>query len=285
MATAGTDDGRYWVLPAAAAQAIRALCSPVGAGPSGGTTPAGRASYGEADRLRVLDARDGGGGDGRHRAAHWVQRLARDPARAAPRAAEGPPVSRPLARVLAERTSQVAPGRVPGRALQALLSTVRQPRRSAADPAGRRWESRPYPSAGGTHSVDLLVRASGVDGWTDGWYRWQAPGRCVPVLVTGVSAAERAAAGALRDVPDPAALLLAVADLRLLHARYPNGTALAWRDTGALLAVAQLVATDLGLMSTLLGASAPIDTAGQVDRPGHVRLLGALAVTGESRAT
>lgn len=280
-ATTGTDDGACWALPAEAVETVRALCRPAGRAASGGATPAGRASYGEADMLRVLDAPDV---VVRGRRAHWVQRIAPDPARFAP-VPDGAPVrSRPLATVLAERTSHVFRGRVPGSALHALVSTVRQPRRSAADSTGRRWESRPYPSAGGTHSVDLLVRASGVDGWADGWYRWQAPGRCAPVLVSGIHEAERAVGRALRHAPEPAALLLAVADLRLLHDRYPNGASLAWRDTGALLAVAQLVATDLSLTSTLVGASAPVDTAGTTDLPGDVRLLGALAVTGQRPA-
>ncbi len=278
-AAAGTDDGTMWALGHETAARIRELASSlrpaVGAE---GPTPAARASYGEADRLRIVDSADAPAVA--TPTDHWVQRLAADVCRPVPSPPRRPRApSRPLDQVLTERASRAGTGPVPGDTLHVLLERLREPRQTALDAAGRAWESRPYPSAGGTHSLDVLVLARHVTGWRNGWYRWQPHDGPVPVLPPRTRDAVTAIGLALRG-RETSAYLLAVADLPLLHARYPNGAALGWRDAGCLLATAHLIATDLGLASTIVGATAALDPACGSARPGDIRLLGALALAG-----
>jgi hypothetical protein len=87
---------------------------------------------------------------------------------------------------------------------------------------------------------------------------------------------------AARGRPDFAALAVAICDLRLLRSRYPTGLSLAWRDAGALLAIAQLVATDLNVSSTIVGATAWVtDDSAETELEQFVWVLGALAIGGD----
>jgi len=173
---------------------------------------------------------------------------------------------------------------VAGAALLELLSLLRTRREVRRDAVGRQWESRGYPSAGGTHCIDLLVCANHVIGWARGWYRWSDTALAAePVIFQEGSDLLSAAQRSVRqESPFPAAVF-AIADPALLLQRYPLGVSLLWRDAGALMGIAQLVATDLHLVSTISGACVRVSTPTPVindDLEGHAYAVGGLILGG-----
>lgn len=152
----------------------------------------------------------------------------------------------------ASRLTEIPP---PGDALWNLLEALATPRSKRTDSQGRPWSSRIYPSAGGTHCIRFLAFTSGVEGWRSGWHRFN------PIMSRPEAVQLSHGAQLLRSVSESVrrpyiyAALVAIADLKFLNDRYPNATSLAWRDAGAALAVAHLLAEDLGLRSSISGAS------------------------------
>lgn len=265
-----TDAGDTWVLPASQHDALHAVVK-------GGTpttavaSAAARAAFGEADALTIIDADDCAVGPMRLR-EHWVERI---PAfEGAGRVTARPVLSRPLREVLRERTSVLNDGPVDVAKVASVVAILLEMRLEIDDAAGRHWRSRTVPSAGGTHSIEPLVYISTASDRTDGWYR-QGRGSLVPITLPSVTQCRllTAVSGALRRDRPPPAMLVAVADTRLLFERYPNGASLLWRDAGAFLAIAQLLATDLGMSSTIAGVSVRLE---DVDPP--VQTVGALAM-------
>ena len=119
--------------------------------------------------------------------------------------------------------------------------------------------SRPYPSAGARHPIEIVVAAVEVHGLAPGLY-WFDPVLCrLAVLPAGRDEAQEVAVGvqaALAVNDPPPAVLCLVAELRRTLSRYVGGMSLVLRDSGALMATTCLVATALGL------ATCPIGTGG-----------------------
>lgn len=129
----------------------------------------------------------------------------------------------------------------------AVLRAMAWVRESSLDQYGREWQSRLAPSAGGTHAISPLLYHRGS------WYVDREAG-LIEVLVE-----ENLANDLLGDVKmagridDAQSVLFGVAEISLLDQRYRNGASLLWRDAGAFLAIAQLVAISRGVESTILG--------------------------------
>lgn len=125
------------------------------------------------------------------------------------------------------------------------------------DHQGINVSHRPYPSAGGRHPLSILVLVSAVEGLAPGAWTFE-PSRCVLSDVGwDTGELDRVVAGASGALAgnQPPALLMAVAEPERTLSRYPAGTAHLWRDTGALLATLQLLASSLGLASCIVGTS------------------------------
>ena len=125
---------------------------------------------------------------------------------------------------------------------------------------GQPVSSRPSPSAGARHPIEIVVVALKVYGLIPGFY-WFDPVLCrLRVLSTGHDEVEevavRAQAALAVDTPPPAVLCL-VAELQRTLSQYSGGMSLILRDSGALVATTCLVATALGL------ATCPIGTGGE----------------------
>lgn len=133
---------------------------------------------------------------------------------------------------------------------------------------GGPWSHRPSPSAGATHPFDLLVYVRAVQGLPEGPYVF-APYRVqlFPLAAEqhayAVAVESAATEAARRSSPAPVTVCL-IANVHRVRRRYSAPLTLLLRDAGALLTVMHLVATDLGLNSSIVGI------AGQVpaDSPG-----------------
>lgn len=282
------DHGRTWKGDPADAAAVRRTV----VGVLGGRAPLPRpvataccaGSLAEAAAGRPVDARGGAvvpvGQD------HWVQARLGEPsgAAAAGRPADGPAAAA-FDALLTHRRSAPPQSAPPAQAVEDLVRMVRRTRDTAHDADGRRWTSRPVPSAGGTHSVDLLVRtACGTGprwhGWSDRHQRL-VPAAGLPAPHDAVAAA--AVRGALRQDADPPVTVLAVCDTRLLLQRYPAGTPLLWLDAGAALMAVHLAASALGLDSTVVGAAVVLPDSAASPGAAPVAVVGAVAVGGDGQ--
>ena len=130
---------------------------------------------------------------------------------------------------------------------------------------GGPWSHRPSPSAGATHPFDLLVCVRDVSGLPKGPYVFapyqvQLYPLAEEQLAYAGAVESAATAAARRSSPAPVTICL-IANVHRVRRRYSAPLTLLLRDAGALLAVMHLVATDLGLKSSIVGI------AGQV--PGH----------------
>lgn len=90
----------------------------------------------------------------------------------------------------------------------------------------------------------------------------------------------RAACDAAHRVIEDA--LFAVAEPDVLLARYPSGSSLLWRDAGAFLTVAHLLAVSARAGSRVLGICVEVDAS---DRFVPAAAVGALALTGGPHVT
>lgn len=160
------------------------------------------------------------------------------------------PIRRPDVRffdVLESRTSCLG-GSLSDEDLSTLLwhSTAlrrREVRRFACE-----WESRPSPSAGGLHSIQLLVLplTSGMAGTYD-------PDRhALSAIDARTFDANRESIGKILGAAQGTTIQF-VADRELMAACYTNWETLLWRDAGALLATMCLVASALDLTATPVG--------------------------------
>lgn len=141
--------------------------------------------------------------------------------------------------------------------LGALLWLAAKNRQGKA-PVGRPdWRSRPYPSAGGCHEIEILV--ANLGGHEDTAFLYDSRHHALGSL-PGADArtVERLVRELRRVLPGQnATVLWFVADPRRLAARYRNPESLLWRDSGALGATLALAATAVGLGSCLVGIHAP----------------------------
>ncbi|HUR05610.1 MAG TPA: nitroreductase family protein [Nonomuraea sp.] len=131
------------------------------------------------------------------------------------------------------------------------------------DDNGAPWSLRTAPSAGATHPFDLLVTANDVRGLQRGHYVYGPnaislrglnadQGPYADILSAAVTSASR------RLEPAPVSLCL-VANVERTAQRYLTTLTLLLRDAGALLATLHLVATDLGLRSSIVGTAGHFD--------------------------
>lgn len=140
--------------------------------------------------------------------------------------------------------------------LLALLTHAARSRFTWPTKVGRTASSRPSPSAGARHPIEIVVAALEVRGLAPGLY-WFDPMLCrLMALQVGCDVARKVAARAqvalaVEDLP-PVVLCL-VAELQRTLSRYVGGMSLILRDTGALMATACFVATALGLATCPVG--------------------------------
>lgn len=165
-----------------------------------------------------------------------------------------------LGRLLEERRSDLTAGKAPAAALLSCLHTLGSARLLRLDEAGRLWQSRRQPSAGGTHSIEPLLHAGDVDGLAPGWYCQvgSTHGEVASVPMPDAARLSTDARQALSSDLTPAAVVYGICDPVLLGNRYPEGSSLLWRDAGAFLMTIHLLAHAHGLSSTILGLCVPI---------------------------
>ena len=113
------------------------------------------------------------------------------------------------------------------------------------------------PSAGARHALTALVLSKSVH---DTQHRaWaispSANPRCFAVSRYGaeIAAVLHATGAALRRAQAPDTVIAVLARPRRILSKYPDGYSLLWRDAGAFLASAHLVAESLGLHSCIVG--------------------------------
>lgn len=144
------------------------------------------------------------------------------------------------------------------------------------DQAGRPWRRRLAPASGANSAIELLLLANDVVGLRPGWIRATSDGsEYVSVDDVVAASLQESATLAMRSTVHAPALLFAICEPDYHAARYPDGLSLLWRDVGALLAIAQVTATSLGLASTILGIAVELDGS---RRTLPAFCLGALAV-------
>ncbi len=147
---------------------------------------------------------------------------------------------------------------------------------------GQIASSRPSPSAGARHPIELVIAALNVRGLVPGLY-WFDPILCrLSVLLESsniaLEVAVRAQTALATDQPPPAVICL-VAELKRTLGSYVGGMSLILRDAGAFLATASLVATALGLAACPvgIGGDSPSLTALRVKYPDWSE-VGAIAI-------
>lgn len=129
-------------------------------------------------------------------------------------------------------------------------------RSNATDLAGAPIASRAAPSAGARHPLTLVLLVRHVSGLAAGCWVLDP---IAAVLRPGKHRLEqteealREVAEALGQPEPPPAAVLAVAHPDRILSRYPDGISLLWRETGALLMLVHLTASDLGLGSCIAG--------------------------------
>lgn len=168
--------------------------------------------------------------------------------------------SRSLAEVLDRRrsvTTRLAP--VSKSALVAVLARSYRVVEAGVDEQGRSWSRRPVPSGGATHPFDLLVTAADVRSLGAGHFVFGTSSIGLRRLDPGhFSYAHEIDAAVLtasrRSEPAPATVSL-IASVERVAQHYTSLLAHLFRDAGVLLQTMHLVATDLGLHSSIIGSA------------------------------
>ena len=144
------------------------------------------------------------------------------------------------------------------------------------DLGSRRWSSRIAPAAGGLHTVRPLAWCENDD-TTGLWFTDGATVFVPSQLGQQLIAAVHAAVATPERI---SAAIFAVASPANLLKRYGSGLGvpLIWRDAGAFLATAQLVAAAAGLSGRIAGIAQPL--SGRIYRGGQPAVVGALALSG-----
>jgi SagB-type dehydrogenase family enzyme len=197
------------------------------------------------------------------------------------------PLAKPLRitfdRVLARRrSSRNFDGPLSPARLGPLLGLAAR-KRDRSLPLGRiDWQSRPYPSAGGCHEIDLLVLH--VAGHEDAAFIYDAEHHALGVLP---NAGRRNVRALLREINDVvpvanATVIWFVADVRRLAVRYRYWESLLWRDSGSLGATLSLVAGALGHAACVLGPHAPASLKGMFRREDFLVGAGGCVVGGSA---
>lgn len=182
--------------------------------------------------------------------------LCKDSTRTAHRLGDDVYPSHSLSQILRLRRSERQFGSVEWSLLSSLLYRLISPGMTMRAEDGYVEEYLPVPSAGARHPHTLLVLAKQVEGIEDGpWVVDRLSHLLVPVILSRdtTSKLTLAVSSALRREDEPPATVVLLARRRRTLSKYPEGINHVWRDAGALLAMAHLVATDLGLASCIVG--------------------------------
>lgn len=113
------------------------------------------------------------------------------------------------------------------------------------------------PSAGARHPLTALLIHRAAD--TPDHRAWAVSPSTIPTLfeVTDHHAEVQrvldATAHAVRAVEVPSTVIVVLARFRRTLSKYPDGHSLVWRDAGAFLTMAHLVAASMGLQSCIAG--------------------------------
>ena len=157
--------------------------------------------------------------------------------------------------VVGSRRSRRAFGPLGEADLSAVLWHAAKTRLTRRDESGSLWQSRPTPSAGGVHPIDILVIDGAPNGGRASLYR------PVPHALDDLRIADRDGFEAFLESVDSVlrrdrgTLLWFVAQFGRTASRYENPETLVWRDAGALLATIGLVSEALGLACCGVGAT------------------------------
>jgi SagB-type dehydrogenase family enzyme len=136
--------------------------------------------------------------------------------------------------------------------LSALLWYSAKTRRVERD-KGRTWESRPSPSAGGIHSIDLVAVDRETRDWRARLYDPLSHALREVVVENRKELARFVDAVTCIVDPGEGTIIWSVADWDKVSTRYVHGESLVWRDAGALLGVLYLVCEGLGLNCCAVG--------------------------------
>ena len=139
--------------------------------------------------------------------------------------------------------------------VSSVLAHSCRPRCATNSSARRMWESRPSPSAGGTHSIDLLLL--NLSQFPDAVWQYDPWSHGIgEISLFGPTHARRLIKIALDVFDQPEAVVVwFVGQPHILSAFYENPESLLWRDAGALLSTLYLVIGALGLKCRALGPS------------------------------
>lgn len=152
--------------------------------------------------------------------------------------------------------------------LLALLTHAGRSRFAWTTSSGSIVSSRPSPSAGALHSIEIVVAALNVQGLDPGLY-WFDPNICrLTMLLSNRDQAQRTVARsqvALATHDPPPAVFHLVAQIRRTLTSYSGGMSLVLRDSGALMATICLVSTALGLAACPLGTGGDSPTLDALD--------------------
>lgn len=154
--------------------------------------------------------------------------------------------------VIEARASRRQFAQLDEKSLSTLLWYSAKTRRTSSDKR-KYWQSRPSPSAGGTHACDIVT----IDRWTCYWrvrlYDPQSHALRELAIENRQETADFVEVVANVIDPNDGTIIWLVADWEKINARYIHGESLVWRDAGALLEALYLVCEGIGLNCCAVG--------------------------------
>ena len=157
--------------------------------------------------------------------------------------------------VIANRRSRRRFGRMDRTRLSEFLWNGVKSRETSLSRCGVRWQSRPYPSAGGIYPIDVLLVEPTAAGCRCAWYNAVSHSLDTPQMPNS-QGADTLFAVANEVIPaEEGTVLWFVANFSLCNAMYSNPESLVWRDSGALLSALCFVAEALQIACCALGAT------------------------------
>jgi len=157
--------------------------------------------------------------------------------------------------VIESRRSRRLFGMLDRLTLSQLLWNAIKTRETLRPHSEMRWQTRPYPSAGGIYPVDVLLVEPGESGPRCAWYNAVSHSLDSPEL-SSPKEANLLFAAADEVVPVGNGIVLwFVANTKRPNAQYSNFESLVWRDSGALLMALYLVAEALKISCCGIGAT------------------------------
>jgi SagB-type dehydrogenase family enzyme len=183
--------------------------------------------------------------------------------------------------VLASRRSRRAVGPLGETQLAHLLWYSAKTRAARREQDGFLWQSRPSPSGGGRHPVDLIVVHAERGKAIVRLYDPIAHALCTLSVDQHRAFSFYGQAKAIITAED-GVLLWFVAQFGRTLERYVDGESLVWRDAGALLATVYLVCEALGLACCAIGPSGDPDIPQIIGGENELRGVGGCIVGSRS---